>query len=161
MFHRIPDKFSVSALIRRVVEPPSRPCAAPMPMPRNSRLNLMSVGDTDSFTPSAQRPVRVRARAMAADSHFEPHSHAWAQLAYCASGIVQVTAAQSPAPRQRAGETTYIVPPSRAVWIAPGARHHITVLEQRNCAPSTCTPAPPPKAGRAAACWWSRRCCAS
>ena len=98
-------------------------------MPRNSRLKLMSVGDTDSFTPSVQRPVRVRARTMAADSHFEPHAHAWAQLAYCASGIVQVTAAQSPAAKQRAGETTYIVPPSRAVWIAPGARHHITVLE--------------------------------
>jgi hypothetical protein len=27
------------------------------------------------------------------------------------------------------GEITYIVPPSRAVWIAPGAQHHITVLE--------------------------------
>ena len=25
--------------------------------------------------------------------------------------------------------TTYIVPPSRCVWIAPGARHSITVLE--------------------------------
>lgn len=61
---------------------------------------------------------------MPADTHFEPHSHPWAQLAYCATGIVQVTAAQ-------ASQTmvTYIVPPSRAVWIAPGAQHHITVLE--------------------------------
>jgi len=61
---------------------------------------------------------------MPADTHFEPHAHPWAQLAYCASGIVQVTAAQ---PSQ--GLVTYIVPPSRAVWIAPGAQHHITVLE--------------------------------
>ncbi len=95
-------------------------------MPRNSRLHFMPVGDTDPFTPSRERPVRVRARSMPVDTHFEPHAHAWAQLAYCASGIVQVTAEQS---RRKADEITYIVPPSRAVWIAPGARHHITVLE--------------------------------
>ena len=91
-------------------------------MVRNSRLQRMPVGDTDPFTPSRQRPVRVRARALPADTHFEPHRHAWAQLAYCASGIVQVTASTP-------DEVTYIVPPSRAVWIAPGALHAIHVLE--------------------------------
>ncbi|UUZ75676.1 AraC family ligand binding domain-containing protein [Polaromonas sp. P1(28)-13] len=70
--------------------------------------------------------MRTRARSMVADTHFEPHSHAWAQLAYCSSGVIQVTAAQG---EQAEGDITYIVPPSRAVWIAPGARHHITVLE--------------------------------
>jgi len=90
-------------------------------MARKPRLHFMPVGDTDPFTPSRERPVRVRARSMPVDSHFEPQ-----QLAYCASGIVQVTAEQS---RRKADEITYIVPPSRAVWIAPGARHHITVLE--------------------------------
>ena len=95
-------------------------------MLRNARPPLTPIGNTDSFTPSPQRPVRVRARTMPADTHFEPHAHAWAQLAYCATGIVQVTAAQSD---QAGGEITYIVPPSRAVWVAPGARHHITVLE--------------------------------
>ncbi|MES2510535.1 MAG: helix-turn-helix transcriptional regulator [Pseudomonadota bacterium] len=89
-------------------------------------LRLMPVGDTDSFTPDAKRPVRVRARTMPADTHFEPHAHAWAQLAYCAVGIVQVTSEQK---HGSADEVTYIVPPSRAVWIAPGALHHITVLE--------------------------------
>jgi AraC-like DNA-binding protein len=95
-------------------------------MTRKPRLHFMPVGDTDPFTPSRERPVRVRARSMPVDSHFEPHAHAWAQLAYCASGIVQVTAEQS---SRKADEITYIVPPSRAVWIAPGAQHHITVLE--------------------------------
>ncbi|MEO5671051.1 MAG: helix-turn-helix transcriptional regulator [Ramlibacter sp.] len=84
------------------------------------------VGDTDFFQPNRRRPVRVRARSMAADTHFEPHSHAWSQLAYCASGIVQVTAEQDAA---TGDEVTYIVPPSRAVWIAPGARHSVHVLE--------------------------------
>ena len=95
-------------------------------MRRTARLHPLSVTDTEPFTPSAQRPVRVRARSMQADTHFEPHAHAWAQLAYCATGIVQVTAEQGHAPGE---EVTYIVPPSRAVWIAPGARHHITVLQ--------------------------------
>ncbi len=91
-------------------------------MTRKPRLHFMPVGDTDPFTPSRERPVRVRARSMPVDSHFEPHRHAWAQLAYCATGIVQVTASTPE-------EVTYIVPPSRAVWIAPGALHTINVLE--------------------------------
>jgi AraC-like DNA-binding protein len=95
---------------------------SPAPTPRAT----LPVGDTDPFTPDVQRPVRVRARSLAADTHFEPHQHAWAQLAYCATGIVQVMAAHEGA---RAQEVTYIVPPSRAVWIAPGARHAVTVLE--------------------------------
>lgn len=84
------------------------------------------LGDMSGFTPSPQRPVRVRARSMAADTHFEPHQHPWAQLAYCASGLLQVTAAPH---RGSTDEVSYIVPPSRAVWIAPGARHHVSVME--------------------------------
>ena len=95
-------------------------------MTKSQRLHLMPVGEIDRFTPSPQRPVRVRARRVAADTHFEPHTHAWAQLAYCATGIVQVTAT---AAGRAGGEITYIVPPSRAVWIAPGAHHTINVLE--------------------------------
>lgn len=87
---------------------------------------LMPVGDTDPFRPDPRRPVRVRARTMTADTHFEPHHHAWAQLAYSASGMLQVIASSTPGPGD---EVTYIVPPSRAVWIAPGARHAIHVLE--------------------------------
>jgi AraC-like DNA-binding protein len=92
-------------------------------MPRPPRFT--PVGDTDPYTPDRTRPVRVRSRAMPVDTHFEPHRHAWAQLAYCASGVVQVTAATGAGP----GEVTYIVPPSRAVWIAPGALHAVHVLE--------------------------------
>ena len=95
-------------------------------MPRAQRPRVTPVGDTDPFRPSRERPVRVRARTMAADTHFEPHHHAWAQLAYSASGMLQVIAARSP---DALDEVTYIVPPSRAVWIAPGARHAIHVLE--------------------------------
>ena len=91
-----------------------------------SRKAVVPHHDTDLFQPSRQRPVRVRSRHLAADAHFEPHRHAWAQLAYCASGIVQVSAAE---PDSASGEATYIVPPSRAVWIAPRALHSVHVLE--------------------------------
>jgi AraC-like DNA-binding protein/quercetin dioxygenase-like cupin family protein len=86
----------------------------------------MPLGDTDPFQPDRARPVRVRSRSMTADAHFDPHRHPWAQLAYCATGIVQVSAA---GPDGASGDVTYIVPPSRAVWIAPGALHSVHVLE--------------------------------
>lgn len=87
------------------------------------------VGDTDPFRPTPERPVRCRARAMGHDTQFEPHDHPWGQLAYCASGLLQVTVAD-PAPDLAPRlETTTIVPPSRAVWIPPGARHAVSMLE--------------------------------
>lgn len=87
------------------------------------------IGDTDAFEPSPQRPVRCRARAMGHDTQFEPHHHPWGQLAYCGSGLLQVTVADRPIDGSAERETTTIVPPSRAVWIPPGARHAVTMLE--------------------------------
>ena len=95
-------------------------------MLRPAPLKSVPLGDTDRFTPSPQHPVRVRTRNMPIDAHFEPHSHPWAQLAYCAVGIVQVTSAPQVGAE---GVVSYIVPPSRAVWIAPGAQHQVTILE--------------------------------
>ncbi len=86
----------------------------------------MPVGNTDPFRPSIERPVRVRARDLPADTHFEPHQHQWAQLAYCASGVLQVTAALATDMRD---EISYIVPSSRAVWIAPSSLHAVHALE--------------------------------
>ncbi len=84
------------------------------------------VGDTGPFVPDRARPVRLRARSIPVDSHFEPHRHPWAQLAYCASGVLQVTAARQAG---AADEVAFIVPPSRAVWIAPGALHQVHAME--------------------------------
>ena len=93
--------------------PPARRRPAPRALP---------LGDTDPYRPTPQHPVRCRARQIDSDNQFEPHHHAWGQLAYCASGLMQVTVLQAP-------ETTTIVPPSRAVWIPPGARHAVTIVE--------------------------------
>ena len=93
------------------------------------RRRAVPVGDTDPFRPTPQRPVRCRARAMGHDTQFEPHDHPWGQLAYCASGLLQVTVAAHAPGEAPAMETTTIVPPSRAVWIPPGARHAVSMLE--------------------------------
>jgi AraC-like DNA-binding protein len=90
---------------------------------RNARITL-PLGNVDPFIPTRDRPVRSRARPLEQDTHIEPHQHAWAQLAYCASGLIQVTVSHA-----TGSEATYIVPPSRALWIPPDARHAVTVLE--------------------------------
>ena len=68
--------------------------------------------------PCAAHPLRVRARRLSAASQIAPHQHPWAQIAFSATGILQVTA----------GHHSYIVPPSRAVWIPPGMSHAVGVV---------------------------------
>ncbi|MCA0326032.1 MAG: helix-turn-helix transcriptional regulator [Proteobacteria bacterium] len=93
--------------------------------PRRSR-GMPFVGDHQELErPSPERPVRGRrARAVEADMHFEPHEHPWAQVAYCASGTLHVSVQDTRA----AHDISYVVPPSRAVWIAPRSRHSVAVL---------------------------------
>ncbi len=76
-------------------------------------------GMAPGHAPDAVHTLRVRSRRLGADTRIEPHRHAWAQVAYSAAGVLRVTAAQH----------TYIVPPSRAVWIPPGVEHVVTVVE--------------------------------
>jgi AraC-like DNA-binding protein len=100
-------------------------------MTRRPPRRPLPLGDTDPFRPSPERPVRCRARWLDGDNQVEPHHHAWAQLACCASGLLRVAVEVPPdaASGQPGFETTTIVPPWRAVWIPPGARHTVTILE--------------------------------
>jgi AraC-like DNA-binding protein len=90
-------------------------------MPRHSAPSPVSVLPADPlrYAPTAERPVRVRARKLRADTRIVPHRHAWAQVAFSNAGVLRVTA----------GNHTYIVPPSRAVWIPPATEHVVTVVE--------------------------------
>jgi AraC-like DNA-binding protein/quercetin dioxygenase-like cupin family protein len=81
--------------------------------------NQVLPSDTTRFAPTTERPVRVKARRLRADTRIVPHSHAWAQVAFSTTGVLRVTAA----------DHTYIVPPSRAVWIPPGVEHVVAVVE--------------------------------
>lgn len=92
-------------------------------MKRNTALKPVRFDDSEGRPPTSQRPVRSRSRPLVMDTHIEPHQHPWAQFTYCASGLMQVTVTQSDV------QTTFIVPPSRAVWIPPGVQHTVVVLE--------------------------------
>ena len=71
------------------------------------------------FRPDADRPVRASLHRLRADKGVAPHDHPWAQLALSATGVVRLTAEQG----------TYLVPPSRALWIPAGIEHAVTVAQ--------------------------------
>jgi AraC-like DNA-binding protein len=71
------------------------------------------------YMPTARRTLRAKQQRLRADTRVVPHAHAWGQVALSATGVVRVTAPHG----------SYIVPPSRAVWIPPGVEHAVTVIE--------------------------------
>ena len=71
------------------------------------------------FVPTPARPVRAKLRWLAADTQVMPHSHPWAQVAISTTGVIRLTV----------NHGTYIVPPSRALWIPPGVEHAVTMVE--------------------------------
>lgn len=70
------------------------------------------------FTPGPERPVRAKRHHIRADQVIVPHRHPWAQFAFSPTGVMRLTASTG----------TYIVPPSRAVWVPPEVEHAVTVL---------------------------------
>jgi AraC-like DNA-binding protein len=103
------------------------------------------------YEPTLQRPVRGKVRRMGQQMDIQPHWHSWAQLVFSINGAVRVSAFKErrAAPEfldplgGRAGplpgpwgpdhdgpDSSYLVPPSRAVWIPPGVVHAVTAIEQ-------------------------------
>ena len=91
----------------------------PTASPTRRRTSLPPV-DPQRYAPTAAYPVRAKSRRLAADTFIQPHSHPWGQLAFSVTGVIRMTA----------GPGTYIVPPSRAVWIPPNVEHVVTVVEE-------------------------------
>lgn len=71
------------------------------------------------YVPTALRPIRAKCRTLAADTQVKPHRHPWAQLAISTTGTIRLTVAQG----------TYIVPPSRALWVPPDMEHAVTMVD--------------------------------
>lgn len=88
-------------------------------MPPARRRALLPPVDPQRFVPTRERPVRAKSRHLEQDTEITPHSHAWAQVVVCASGVARITA----------GHSTYLVPAWRAVWIPPHIEHLVTVVE--------------------------------
>ncbi len=70
--------------------------------------------------PSKQRPVYLTARDLDARELLKPHSHTWGQLSWALDGVIRVTVEN----------TTWIVPPSRAIWIPAGVTETVEILEK-------------------------------
>jgi AraC-like DNA-binding protein len=68
--------------------------------------------------PTRKHPVSVNVRTLPANGHVATHAHEWAQLACTLRGAM----------RLRAGQTSWIVPPTRAVWIPPRVEHEVTLI---------------------------------
>ena len=85
----------------------------PNTAPPQRRASLPPL-DPMRYAPTPERPLRGKARHMASHMDIQPHWHAWAQLVFSISGAVRVSA------RGDASDSSYLVPPSRAVWIPPG-----------------------------------------
>lgn len=109
-------------------------------MTASSRPGPASVPPIDplAYAPTPARPVRAKLRRLAAATRVEPHSHAWAQVAMSFTGVI----------RMSAGNSTYLVPPSRALWIPPGVEHVVTVLEDAEIRTLYVHPAAPFLGGR-------------
>lgn len=59
------------------------------------------------------------ARNLAASETLAAHRHGWGQVTYALEGVIRVTAADS----------SWIVPPLRAIWIPPDIVHEVVTLE--------------------------------
>jgi AraC-like DNA-binding protein len=103
------------------------------------RRTSLPPADPLRFAPSPERPLRGKARLMAHNMDIQPHHHAWAQLVFSMAGAVRVSAEQrslvgaplnAPNDAEALLACTFIVPPSRAVWIPPGVVHAVTAIEQ-------------------------------
>ena len=85
---------------------------------RSRRTSVLPI-DPLAYAPTPARPLRAKLRRLAAATQVVPHSHPWAQVAMSATGVI----------RMQAGRSTYLVPPTRALWIPPGVEHVVTVVE--------------------------------
>ncbi len=90
------------------------------PTPLRARRTSLPPLDPQRYAPSAARPVRAKARLLEHDVDIQAHKHSWGQLVFSVSGAVRVNTAHA----------TYLVPPARAVWIAPEIVHAVTAVER-------------------------------
>jgi AraC-like DNA-binding protein/quercetin dioxygenase-like cupin family protein len=88
-------------------------------MPDSARAAPIGPLTPHLYTPTAARPLRAKLLRLRADTRVVPHAHPWGQVALSSTGVIRVTAPHG----------SYIVPPSRAVWIPPGVEHAVTVIE--------------------------------
>lgn len=71
------------------------------------------------YAPTAERPIRGKVHRLSTDQYVVPHHHPWVQVVMSAHGVVRLTVQHG----------TYLVPPSRALWIPAGVEHAVSIVE--------------------------------
>jgi AraC-like DNA-binding protein len=71
------------------------------------------------YAPDALRPLRAKEHFLKADTLVELHEHPWPQLTFSTRGVIRLSTL----------EGSYIVPPSRALWVPPNMPHSISLIE--------------------------------
>lgn len=104
----------------RSVSPTRSPAPKAQVAPK-ARRHISYVGSLtpELFVPHIGRPVRAKLRWLAGDTQVMPHSHPWAQVAISTTGVIRLTVSDG----------TFIVPPSRALWIPAGVEHSVAMVE--------------------------------
>ena len=87
-----------------------------MSAPRTSLPPL----DPRRYAPSADRPLRAKSRSLDGHMDIQAHFHAWGQFVFSVTGVVRVSTDRA----------TFLVPPSRGVWIPAGIVHAVTAVER-------------------------------
>ena len=73
------------------------------PTPINSVASLTP----HLYAPDAVRPLRAKEHFLSADTLVELHEHPWPQLTFSTRGVIRLSTQDG----------SYIVPPSRALWV--------------------------------------------
>lgn len=71
------------------------------------------------YAPDAMRPLRAKEHFLSADTQVELHTHPWPQLTFSTRGVIRLSTADG----------TWIVPPSRALWVPADMPHSTTLIE--------------------------------
>jgi len=71
------------------------------------------------YAPDAVRPLRAKEHFLTADTLVELHQHPWPQLTFSTRGVIRLSTQDG----------SYIVPPSRALWVPANMPHSITLIE--------------------------------
>ena len=106
---------SIAAPAQAPVETPARRAMQPLPAPTNSVGPLTP----HLYAPDAVRPLRAKEHFLKADTLVELHTHPWPQLTFSTRGVIRLSTEDG----------SYIVPPSRALWVPANKSHSITLIE--------------------------------
>ena len=95
--------------------------AAPHLAPVDTSTNPTSVGPLTPhlYAPDALRPLRAKEHFLKADTLVDLHKHPWPQLTFSTRGVIRLSTEDG----------SYIVPPSRALWVPADMAHSVTLIE--------------------------------